>query len=382
MHVYAKLGLVYLGLVSGLFAQTQILAFASGEDRFGYMPSHPGDYSQTENIEPGESGIVSYKVFGANLARNPDVSYPLDPWDTPAFSGGYILHVQNDGNSGFGANNFPLVRGSATTRGGIDISMNSLINVSHSGTMIGTALGALVTPQSISAEGEFRSVVFQNDLGYSNDTTTSIRGVVFDGTQWLVTAEAATFTGNHEHHVIVDTRAGWRVLDTTDYTYGEDVVSLSGAVTYAGVWFMSSEQRPAPNFSFSFQLSDAYFTPRGGFAGYTADYQGGGDINLAELLRVIELYNTRYESTRTGRYKGSASSVDGFTGDADSAADRLAAYPAYHASDTDRDGYLSLAELLRVIEIYNTRNGTMRTGSYRLDPSTPDGVAPDPGEES
>ncbi|MBI5819416.1 MAG: VCBS repeat-containing protein, partial [Verrucomicrobia bacterium] len=44
-----------------------------------------------------------------------------------------------------------------------------------------------------------------------------------------------------------------------------------------------------------------------------------------------------------------------------------------HSADTDRDGRLNLAELLRVIELYNHRAGTVRTGQYTLQDGTEDG---------
>ena len=54
----------------------------------------------------------------------------------------------------------------------------------------------------------------------------------------------------------------------------------------------------------------------------------------------------------------------------------MALYPDYHTADFNRDGAVSLNELLRVIELYNTREGTTRTGRYELDPNTADGFRP------
>jgi len=50
----------------------------------------------------------------------------------------------------------------------------------------------------------------------------------------------------------------------------------------------------------------------------------------------------------------------------------------YHSADTDKDGKLSLVELTRVIELYNTRAGTTRTGQYHVQAGTEDGYAPGP----
>ncbi len=49
-----------------------------------------------------------------------------------------------------------------------------------------------------------------------------------------------------------------------------------------------------------------------------------------------------------------------------------------HSADSDRDGRISLIELTRVIELYNYRSGTVRTGQYKPQAGTEDGFAPGP----
>lgn len=49
-----------------------------------------------------------------------------------------------------------------------------------------------------------------------------------------------------------------------------------------------------------------------------------------------------------------------------------------HSADTNSDFRLSLLELTRVIELYNTRAGTTRTGQYRVQAGTEDGFAAGP----
>ena len=55
---------------------------------------------------------------------------------------------------------------------------------------------------------------------------------------------------------------------------------------------------------------------------------------------------------------------------------------AAHSADADRDFRIGLIELTRVIELYNTRSGTVRTGQYHAvtPPALPteDGYAPGP----
>jgi hypothetical protein len=114
--------------------------------------------------------------------------------------------------------------------------------------------------------------------------------------------------------------------------------------------------------------------------GHSADVSpADGTLNLAELTRVIELYNTSTGTVRTGRYVVSASSVDGYAPDSGVTAGPIPTTP--HTADLNRDGRLSLPELTRVIELFNTRAGTARTGAYHAaatPTATEDGFAPGP----
>jgi hypothetical protein len=108
---------------------------------------------------------------------------------------------------------------------------------------------------------------------------------------------------------------------------------------------------------------------------HTADMDHDSKLSLFELVRFIELYNARSGSTRTGQYRESPGSEDGFAPDSSAVPPVLA---RFHAGDTNRDGRISLLELTRVIELYNTRAGTVRTGAYHSDPTGEDGFAPGP----
>jgi hypothetical protein len=50
----------------------------------------------------------------------------------------------------------------------------------------------------------------------------------------------------------------------------------------------------------------------------------------------------------------------------------------YHSADSNQDGQLTLTELTRVIELYNSRRGTRRTGQYHVQAGSEDGFAPGP----
>jgi len=100
-------------------------------------------------------------------------------------------------------------------------------------------------------------------------------------------------------------------------------------------------------------------------------------LSLLELTRVIELYNTRNGTVRTGCYAvATTATEDGFAQDAARANSATVTLTRYYSADTDKDGKIGLVELTRVIELYNTRAGTTRTGQYHAQAGTEDGFAP------
>jgi hypothetical protein len=110
---------------------------------------------------------------------------------------------------------------------------------------------------------------------------------------------------------------------------------------------------------------------------HAADLDANFRIGLLELTRVIELYNTRHSSGRTGAYGVSAvDSEDGFSIDSVRSPSVSALLSRYHSADSNRDGKIGLLELTRVIELYNTRSGGSRTGQYKPQAGTEDGFAP------
>jgi M6 family metalloprotease-like protein len=112
---------------------------------------------------------------------------------------------------------------------------------------------------------------------------------------------------------------------------------------------------------------------------HSADTNRDMKFSLTELLRVIELYNTRNGTVRTGAYAVDASNMeDGFATEPARANSAVVTLAKYHSADSDHDGKLSLTELLRVIELYNFRSGTVRTGEYRVLVGSEDGFAAGP----
>lgn len=109
---------------------------------------------------------------------------------------------------------------------------------------------------------------------------------------------------------------------------------------------------------------------------HSADTDGDLRMSLLELTRVIELYNTRNGSVRTGAYRMDPDGEDGFAPDPARTGPATAILTTWHSADTDHDGKLSLLELTRVIELYNYRSGTTRTGQYHAQSGTEDGFDP------
>ncbi len=111
---------------------------------------------------------------------------------------------------------------------------------------------------------------------------------------------------------------------------------------------------------------------------HSADSDADFHIGLVELTRVIELYNSRHGTTRTGRYRIQEGTEDGFGLDAATSGGAAVTLARFHSADSDRSATIGLVELTRVIELFNTRAGTARTGAYHVLAGTEDGFAPGP----
>jgi hypothetical protein len=110
---------------------------------------------------------------------------------------------------------------------------------------------------------------------------------------------------------------------------------------------------------------------------HSADTNADFRISLSELTRVIEIFNCRKGGERTGRYRlSSAVTEDGFDTDPASSVDL--ALKRYHSGDSDKNSRIDLSELTRVIQLFNFRSGTVRTGQYRILAGSEDGFAPGP----
>ena len=109
---------------------------------------------------------------------------------------------------------------------------------------------------------------------------------------------------------------------------------------------------------------------------HASDYNGDGRIEEDEVSRTAELYQAVAGTQRSGKYYLRLDTADGFWPAPEN--DPSTVRPIYHSADVNRDGSISQAELLRVIELHNATQAGGGQGAYIIDESTEDGFAPAP----
>jgi hypothetical protein len=279
------------------------------------------------------------------------------------------------------------------------------------GTNIAGATGSSLSLSNVSSTdvGSY-SVVVSNSYGIFTSNSATLSVVLASGTH---SAEGGYVAGdmitinNTISYTGTLAELRWQVLLPTawslaaDGTSGAQVVPMIGATDLAE-WTWTTV--PMSPISFTYRLSvpsnatgaqsiSALVLPRVAgvqtqilvqpeplimYRRHAADSNRDGRVSLIELTRVIELYNTRNGTTRTGCYKPQTGSEDGFAEEPTRSGGTLPAIASYHSADSNRDGRINLLELTRLIEFYNYRSGTTRTGQYRAQANTEDGFASGP----
>ncbi len=229
-------------------------------------------------------------------------------------------------------------------------------------------------------------------IAVSDDVAATIQSITGPAAKTYGAGETLDFSFVFSEPVIVDTAGGTPVLTLTVGGVSRTAVYISGSGTTTLVFryvvqpgdradsgevnLVQIELEGGTIKDASGNHASLAFTPpafpdvliEASF--HSADTDRNWRLSLLELTRVIELYNTRDGTTRTGAYHTDATTEDGFAAGTGTIA-------SHHSADTNRDGRLSLLELTRVIELYNTRDGTARTGEYhRTQAVTEDGFAP------
>jgi hypothetical protein len=169
----------------------------------------------------------------------------------------------------------------------------------------------------------------------------------------------------------------WTTVPTSPVTFTFSLNSpstVAGAAALSALGVLRLEGMPA-----AIQLlAQPEPLPLTAFTPHSADLDRNFRISLLELTRVIELYNTRDGANRTGCYRLDPAGEDGYNPDPLRLPSATVTLAQYHSADVNRDAKLGLLELTRVIELYNTRAGSGRTGQYRVQLGTEDGFAPGP----
>ncbi len=261
--------------------------------------------------------------------------------------------------------------------GGYSVRISSL-----GGTVTSAAASLVVLPAGNSATHAVASpgfvggstVTISNRLNFTTAVTGLTWQVLLPDGWSFVSDTGASFTvkpAAAASHLLEWT---WASLPSTplDFAYTLSVPSThSGAAEIVGVALLTSAgvagqmlAKPDP-----LPVLSLY---------HSADSNRDGFISLVELTRVIEIYNVRRGTTRTGAYKIAPTTEDGFALDPERVPETPSTLSRWHSLDADHDGCLSLFELTRAIQLYNTRSGNIRTGAYRLQAGTEDGYAPGP----
>lgn len=256
----------------------------------------------------------------------------------------------------------------------------SFVNLSSGGSYSGVTTATLTVSGLAAMSGDkFRCLVsngvspdaISNAVTLSvnvSPTITSANSVTFVAGQSSSFAVNATGSPPPTFSVSAGALPSWASLNATTGVLAGTPPNGTGAPFS---FTLSASNGIVPNATQVFTL--AVQVPR-----HSADTSpADGAINLVELTRVLELYNTRNGTLRTGRYAPATGTVDGFAPEP-TASGGVVVLTRYHSADTNQDGRLSLIEITRVIELFNTRSGTTRTGAYRVLAGSEDGFAPGP----
>jgi hypothetical protein len=263
-----------ISVATPLFAQIPILSFPTSEGKFGYFENGPSDSQNFSGIAPGQTRVVYDAVFGGATARNPSNGYNLSdsslvPWSTPAFYGGYRLTTTNNSDGDYLPN---FVRGVFSPESGAgyaSLPVTQIFASGSAGTLTNTVAGAFVTPTSIGNSGVFDVAMRGTSLG---GAAAMLRGVAYDGTRWLVTADFAAIPSIGALSASILTATGWRELNIVDFSVSAEPASPAGTLTHSGIWFQATETSLVSAAGFDFTFSNATFTaiPEPGVTGLFA----------------------------------------------------------------------------------------------------------------
>jgi hypothetical protein len=374
------------------------LASGSKDAACAFTPPATGGYTVQVSGVGGTTGVALLEIFEADATRAASVPAAIisHPAATSVTAGGAAAfglvtvgkpaptyQWRKDGTNVAGATNSTLALGTVLTT---DAGSYDVVVANGTGTATSTAAVLTVTAPT------------------SNSATHAAIGGGYIAGSMLTITNTLTFAG-------APTSLGWTATLPAGWTYVSDggaAGEVKPAAGASGTVAWSWTSIPANPVTFTYTVN----VPAGETADRTitasATVNAGGSttvtatpnpltipvqtyhsadtdknfrLSLLELTRVIELYNTRNGTTRTGCYAvATTTTEDGYNPEPTRLGSTVVTLARYHSADSNHDGKLSLLELTRVIELYNTRSGTTRTGAYhrQLTPPTEDGFAPGP----
>lgn len=239
-------------------------------------------------------------------------------------------------------------------------------------TNVGTNSASFTIPSAQAADAATYSVVVTNADGTATSVGATLTVVILP----VITAQPASLTvTNGDPAAFSVTATG---TPTLTYQWRKNGTAVPGAT--ATTYTLAPATLADTGASFTVVVTNAAGSATSSAAiltvlptRHSADSNADLKISLAEFTRVIELYNATVAGVRTGEYRTAAGTEDLF------APGPGAITAGFHSADSNKDGRLSLAELTRVIELYNYKNGAgIRTGEYHTQSGTEDGFAPAP----
>jgi uncharacterized delta-60 repeat protein/M6 family metalloprotease-like protein len=378
--------------VASLAASVGALPLAPGSQDAAlvFVPTAAGSFSAQVSAVGGTTGVVLLEIFEADSQRAATV--PLALVSSPE--------------------NVVVFAGQPATFGVVTVGKPSAVfQWSKGATAIPGATGSgFVIPRAQVADAGSYTVVAGNGSGTSVTATATLTVNPANNATHTVVGRGYTAGGtvtitNTIHHIGSPSLA-WSVTIPSGWSYASDAGSVGNTrpapnATGTLSWTWTTVPASPVTFTYTLNVPAGESAPRtlaatvtanaSNFAAapnplpvmlappnHSADINGDNLISLLELTRVIELYNTRNGTTRTGCYRVEAAGEDGFAPEPSRANTATVVLTAYHAADSNRDGKLGLLELTRVIELYNHRSGTTRTGQYHTQDGTEDGFAPGP----
>lgn len=238
-------------------------------------------------------------------------------------------------------------------------------------SVLSGATSVTTAATTASTVGTYPIVVSAGTLSASNYSLSFVNGsLTVTKAHLSVAADNLTRNYGTANPTLTATVTGFVNGENSSAIYGSPQLTTTATPTsLLGNYLITAAIGSLAAVNYDFVFSDGVLTVS--LSHHAADPDSNWHISLLELTRVIEIYNTMNGASRTGVYHTQAGTEDGY-------ATGAGTITTYHSADTNFDGKIDLLELSRVIDLYNTKAGVYRTGEYHIDLNTEDMYAPGP----